>query len=97
MFQAAALQVGLEFLMHMQGQAFALSIQLHNQGWVMLLYELIEERLLRSIAFVGDMTKGMPINRGRPSFAWRRHAASTPTFADLKSYKVERCALAGNI
>ena len=31
-FEATALEIRFEFLMHMQGQAFALSIQLFNQG-----------------------------------------------------------------
>ena len=56
--------------MNMQGQVFTLSIQLLDQRRVMLLYELVESCLLRAMAFVGGVTEGMPINRGRPSFAW---------------------------
>jgi len=66
-FKATALEIRIELLMHMQRQALALSLQLLNQGWVMRLYEMVEKPLLRSMAFVGDMTKGMPINRGRLS------------------------------
>jgi len=73
----------------MQGQAFTLSIQLFNQGWVVLLYELVEERLLRSMALVRGATRG--------TLAWRQHTGSTPTAGVLKRYTVEQSAQAWNI
>ncbi len=48
----------------------------------MRLYALVEERLLRSMAFVGGVTKSI--------LAWRQHTGSTPTSAVLKSYTVKQ-------
>jgi hypothetical protein len=67
--------------MDMSRQAFALGFQLLNEGRVVFLYKLVEQSLLWAMAFIGGVTKGI--------LAWREHAASTPTFADLESYKVE--------
>jgi len=75
--------------MNMQGQVFTLSIQLLDQRRVMLLYELVESCLLRAMAFVGGVTKGI--------LAWRQHSDSTPTFAVLKSHTVAQSMLDGNI
>ena len=41
-FEAATLEIRFEFLMDMDGQAFALSLQLLNQVRVVLLYKLVE-------------------------------------------------------
>jgi len=41
-FETTALEIGFEFLMHVQGQAFTLSSQMLNQRGVVLLYQLVE-------------------------------------------------------
>tara|TARA_B110000240_G_scaffold74414_1_gene84689 strand:+ start:1297 stop:1542 length:246 start_codon:yes stop_codon:yes gene_type:complete len=69
-FEATAFEIRFKFLMDMSGKIFALTFQLLNQGGVVFLYKLVEESLLWAMAFVGGVTKGMPINRGSPSFAW---------------------------
>jgi len=56
--------------MDMSRQTFALKFQLLNQDGVVFLYKLVEQSLLWAMAFIGGVTKGVPINRGRPSFAW---------------------------
>jgi hypothetical protein len=56
--------------MDMSRQTFVLNFQLLNQDWVMFLYKLVEQSLLWAMAFTGGVTKGMPTNRDRPSFAW---------------------------
>jgi len=67
MFQAAALQVSLEFPVDMVGQGFALLGQLVHKCGVVRFDELVEQCPLRLMAFVGGFAKAMPINRGRPS------------------------------
>jgi hypothetical protein len=69
-FEATAFEIRFKPLMDMSRQTFALKFQLLNQGGVVFLYKLVEESLLWAMAFVGGVTKGMPINRGSPSFAW---------------------------
>jgi hypothetical protein len=39
-----------------------------NEDRVVFLYKLVEQSLLSEMAFIGGVTRGMPINRGRPSF-----------------------------
>ena len=77
MFETAAFEIRFELSMDMSWQTFTLEFQLLNQGGVVFLYKLVEQGLLWAMAFIGGVTKGMPINRGRPSFAWRQHAVST--------------------
>ena len=38
-------------------QAFALSIEFFNQGWVVFCYKLVEQSLLRAMAFIRDVTQ----------------------------------------
>ena len=66
-FEATALQIGLEFPVNMVGQGFALLGQLVHQGGVVLFDELVEQCLLRLMALVGSFPKAIPINRGRLS------------------------------
>jgi hypothetical protein len=68
--EATAFEIRFKFSMDMNRQTFALGFQLLNQGGVVFLYESVEQSLLWAMAFIGDVTKGMPINRGRPSVAW---------------------------
>ena len=70
MFETTALKIRFKFSMDMSGQTFALKLQLLNQGGVVFLYKLVEQGLLWAMSFVGGVTEGMPINRGRLSFAW---------------------------
>ncbi len=65
--------------MGMSRQTFILEFQLPNKGGVVLLYKLVEQGLLWAVAFIGGVTKGMPMNRGQALLAWCQHAASTPT------------------
>jgi hypothetical protein len=51
-------------------QAFALSIELLNQGGVVFLYKLVEQSMPWVTAFVGGVTKGI--------LAWREHVTSHP-------------------
>ena len=74
---------------------FVLGFQLLNQSGVVFLYKLAEQSLLWAMAFIGGVTGGILINRGRLSFVWIQCAASTPT--ESQSYRLEPCALAGNI
>jgi hypothetical protein len=69
-FEATAFEIRFKFSMDMSRQTFTLEFQLLNQGRVVFLYKLVEQGLLWAMAFIGGVTKGMPINRGRPSFAW---------------------------
>jgi hypothetical protein len=69
-FETTAFEIRFKLSMDMSRQTFILQLQLFNQGGVVFLHKLVEQRLLRSMAFVGGVTEGMPINRGRPSFAW---------------------------
>jgi len=63
-------EIRFKLSMDMSRPTFALKFQLLNQGGVVFLYKLVEQSLLWAMAFIGGVTKGMPINRGRPSFAW---------------------------
>jgi hypothetical protein len=54
----------------MVGQGFALPGQLVHQGGEVLPDKLVEQSLLRVLAFKSDTTPGIP--------AWRMQAASTP-------------------
>jgi hypothetical protein len=56
--------------MDMSRQTFTLEVQLFNQSGVVFLYKLVEQSLLWAMAFIGGVTRGMPVNRGSPSFAW---------------------------
>jgi hypothetical protein len=58
-FETATLEICFEFLMHMQGQAFTLSIQLFNQVRVVFLNKFVEKRLLGAMALVSDVTNGI--------------------------------------
>ena len=69
-FEATAFEIRFKLSMDMSRQTFALTFQLLNQSGVVFLYKSIEQSLLWAMAFVGGVTKGMPINGGRPSFAW---------------------------
>jgi len=69
MFEATAFEIRLKLSMDMSRQVFTLDFQLLNQGRVVFLYKLVEQSLLWAMAFIGGVTKGMPINRGSPSFA----------------------------
>ncbi len=60
MFEAAALQVGLEFPVNMVGQGFALLGQLLHQGRVVRFDELVEQCLLRLMALIGSFSKAIP-------------------------------------
>lgn len=95
--KAAAPQVGLELMVYMVGQGFALLGQLVHQGRVVRLDELIEQCLLGLMALVCGVAKCMPINRGRLSFAWRQHTGLTPTSVVPKSRTMKQSVLAGNI
>ena len=68
-FEAAAFEIRFKLSMDMRRQAFTLNFRLLNECWVVFLYKLVEQSLLWAMAFVGGVTKGMPINRGSPSFA----------------------------
>jgi len=70
MFEATAFEIRFKLLMDMSRQTFTLEFQLLNQGGVVFPYKLVEQSLLWPMAFIGGVTKGMPINRGSPSFAW---------------------------
>jgi hypothetical protein len=78
-FEASAFEIRFKLSMDVSRQTFALKLQLLNQGGVVFLYKLVEQSLLWAMAFIGGVTKSIPINGGRPSVAWWRHAASTPT------------------
>ena len=69
-FEATAFEIRFKLPMDMSRQTFALNFQLLNQCGVVFLYKSVEQSLLWAMAFVGGVTKGMPINRGSPSFAW---------------------------
>ena len=78
--EAAALQVGLEFLVNMLGQGFALLGQEVHQGRVVRLNDLIEEGLLGLMALVGRSAKAIP--------ALCQHGGSA-----LETRKIERTSL----
>jgi hypothetical protein len=61
MFQTAALELGLECPVDMDGQGFALLGQLVHQGRVVRFDELIEQCLLRLMVLVGSFAKAMPM------------------------------------
>jgi len=69
-FEATAFEIRFKFSMDMSRKTFALTFQLLNQDGIVFLYKLVEQSLLWAMAFIGGVTKGMPINRGRPFFAW---------------------------
>lgn len=60
MFEATALQVGLEFPVDMVGQGFALMGQLVHQSGVVRFDKLVEQCLLRLMALVGSFAKAIP-------------------------------------
>ena len=68
--EATAFEIRFKLSMDMSRQTFALKFQLLNKGWVVFLYKLVEQSLLWAMALIGGVAEGMPINRGRPSFAW---------------------------
>jgi len=65
-FEATAFEIRFKFSMDMSWQTFALKFQLLNQVGVVFLYKLVEQGLLWAMAFIGGVTKGMPIYRGSP-------------------------------
>ena len=67
--EATAFEIRFKLPMDMSRQTFALKFQLLNHSGVVFLYKLVEQSLLWAMAFIGGVTKGMPINRGSPSFA----------------------------
>jgi hypothetical protein len=69
-FEATAFEIRFKFSMDMSRQTFTLGFQLLNQGRVVFLYKLVEQGLLWAMAIIGGVTKGMPVNRGSPSFAF---------------------------
>ena len=69
-FETTAFEIRFKLSMDMSRQTFALKFQLLNQSGVVFLYKSVEQSLLWAMAFIGDVIKGMPINRGRPSVAW---------------------------
>jgi hypothetical protein len=81
MLQASANKELFEVSRDMLGEETAYLDQMRLQLRPMALDNLIKQCLLWAMAFIGDVTKGI--------LAWRKHTASTPTLADLKSYKVE--------
>ena len=68
--EATAFEIRFKLPMDMSRQTFALKFQLLNQGGIVFLYKLVEQSLFWAMAIIGGVTKGMPINRGSPSFAW---------------------------
>jgi hypothetical protein len=80
-FEASAFEICFKFSMDVCWQAFAFGFEFFNQGGVVFLYKLVEQSLLRAVAFICDVTKGI--------LTWRKHSASTPTFAVSKSHTVE--------
>ena len=68
--EATAFEIRFKLPMDMSRQTFALKFQLLNHSGVVFLYQLVEQSLLWAMAFIGGVTEGMPINRGRPSIAW---------------------------
>jgi hypothetical protein len=75
-FEATAFEIRFKFSMDMCWQAFALSIELLNQGGVVFLYKLVEQSMPWVTAFVGGVPKGI--------LAWRKHSASTPMCAGAR-------------
>ena len=69
-FEATAFELRFKFSMDMSRQTFTLKFQLLNQGGVVFLYKLVEQSLLWAMAFIGGVSRDMPITRGRPSVAW---------------------------
>jgi len=67
MFKTTAIEMRFKFLMDMSRQTFTLEFQLPNPAGVALLYKLVAQGLLWAVAFIGGVTKGMPMNRGRLS------------------------------
>jgi hypothetical protein len=59
-FEATALQVGLEFPVNMVGQGLTLMGQLVHQGGVVRFDELVEQCLLRLMALVSSFAKAIP-------------------------------------
>ena len=59
MFEAPALEVGLEFPMDMVGQRFALQTQLIDQCGVVRFDDLVEQRLLGAVTFIANATDGI--------------------------------------
>ena len=89
MLEAAALQVGLEFLVYMHGQGFTLLGQLVHKGRVVRFDELVEQCLLELMALVGGVAKCI--------LAWRQHTDLTPTSVVPKSRTLKQSALAWSI
>jgi hypothetical protein len=88
-FEAAALQVGLELPVYMLGQGFSLLGQVVYQGGVVSFDELVEQCLLRLMALVGGAAKCI--------LAWRQHTDLTPTSVVSKSRTMKQSVLAWNI
>jgi hypothetical protein len=68
--EATAFEIRCKLSMDMSREAFTLGFQWVNEGGVVFVCKLVEQSLLWAMAFIGGVTKGMPINRGSPSFAW---------------------------
>jgi hypothetical protein len=58
-FEASALQIGLEFPMDMVGQGFAPQAQLIDEYWVVRFNDLVEQRLFGAVTFINNTTDGM--------------------------------------
>ena len=78
-FEAAALQLGLEFPVDMVWEGFALPGQLVHKGGVVRFNELVEYCLLRLIALVGGATSWPPWTPPQALRIWIcRGGAHTP-------------------
>ena len=60
MFEAPALQVGLELLLDVRGQLLALFGQVCDECRVVLFHQAVELRLFGAVARVGETTGGFP-------------------------------------
>jgi hypothetical protein len=58
-FEASALEIGLEFPMDTVGQRFALQSQLIDQGRVVRFYDLVEQRLFGTATLIDNTTDGI--------------------------------------
>ena len=66
-FEATTFEIPFKLLMNMRRQASALRIRLLDESRVAFLYKLVKQSPLWVMDFIGDVTKGMTVNRGRIS------------------------------
>jgi len=71
-FEAPALQVGIELLLDVGGQGIALFGQVRDERRVVLLHRAVELRLFGAVARVGEATGGFP------AVGVHRHARRRP-------------------